>query len=525
MSAHHSGRHPLHTHHPLERRTLLRGLAALGGVVAAGGSSALLAACSGGTNRGGDGAAGRGATTALPTAPSGTVPLMDDTYDPARPYWLQGNFAPVTTEIEVFDLPVSGALPPELSGLYVRNGSNPVTGESPHWFLGDGMVHGIRLERGKARWYRNRYVRTPLYERGAGLLSGGPPGKAANQSNVSVIRHAGRLLTLGEIGFPFELSTDDLSTVGAYDYAGRLTTAMTAHPKIDPATGKLHFFGYGFMPPYLTYHVAAADGTLERSDEIAVAGPTMMHDFAITDRDAVFWELPVVFDLQAAIRSVQGDGGAFPFRWDPGYGARIGVMPLDGPASAIRWVEIEPCFVFHGANAYRDGDTVVVDVCRLSSAFDTGGDFGESSVRRWKIDTAGAALSFREEQLSDVQMDLPAIDRRRVGLRHRTAWYVTIDERGPAPFEFSGILGLDSVNGRVDRWEPGPGYRAGEVVFAPAGGSDDEGWLLLFAYDKARGASDFVVLDAGDVAAGPVARVELPVRVPYGFHGWWVPDS
>lgn len=502
--------HPLAGHDPIDRRVFLRGLGIFGAVAAVGGAGGLLTACS---------SSGEMSSRGV------TVPPTGMSYDPSRPYWLQGNFAPVTGETDVVDLSISGALPRELSGLYVRNGSNPATGESPHWFLGDGMVHGVKIEQGKVRWYRNRYVRTPLYEGRTGLLTGGPPGKAANQSNVSVVQHGGRLFTLGEIGFPYELSPTDLSTIGPFNFAGKLETAMTAHPKIDPATGNLHFFGYGFLPPYLTYHVASADGILIHSEEIPVAGPTMMHDFAITDRDAIFWDLPVVFDLQAAVRSVQGDNGAFPFRWDPAYGARIGVMPLGGPASLLRWVEIDPCFVFHGVNAYRDGDIIVVDVCRLASAFDANGDFGESSVRRWKIDTSGSTLSFSEEVLSDTQMDLPAIDRRQVGRRHRAAWYLTVDNSGPAPFEFSGILGLDSIDGTVDRWEPGPNYRAGEVVFAPAGPGEGEGWLLLFAYDKARDASDFVVLDATNVAAGPVARAELPVRVPYGFHGWWVPDT
>ena len=143
---------------------------------------------------------------------------------------------------------MEGALPPELVGLYVRNGSNPRTGTSPHWFLGDGMVHGIRLEAGRATSYRNRYVRTPLYEASSGFGEGVPGGEAS-QSNVSAIWHGGRLLTSGEVGYPYELSPDDLSTMGVYDFGGRLTTSMTAHPKIDPATGQMHFFGYGFVPP------------------------------------------------------------------------------------------------------------------------------------------------------------------------------------------------------------------------------------------------------------------------------------
>ncbi|TPW10740.1 MAG: carotenoid cleavage dioxygenase, partial [Acidimicrobiaceae bacterium] len=162
-------------------------------------------------------------------------------------------------EVETFELSVRGAIPPELNGLYARNGSNPASGESPHWFFGDGMAHGVRLGAGRAEWYRNRWVRTTMYE--GGLTFGtGPPGGASNQSNVSLIWHGGRLLSSGEVGSPYELDPLDLSTRGVHDFGGGLTSSFTAHPKIDPATGNLHFFGYGFVPPYLTYSVADPSG-------------------------------------------------------------------------------------------------------------------------------------------------------------------------------------------------------------------------------------------------------------------------
>ncbi|SVD03970.1 uncharacterized protein METZ01_LOCUS356824, partial [marine metagenome] len=79
------------------------------------------------------------------------------------PWHLSGNNAPVFDEVTVTELDVKGSVPPELSGRYFRNGANPQTGTSPHWFVGDGMVHGIEISEGKANWYRNRYVRTPMY--------------------------------------------------------------------------------------------------------------------------------------------------------------------------------------------------------------------------------------------------------------------------------------------------------------------------------------------------------------------------
>lgn len=240
---------------------------------------------------------------------------------------MQGNFRPVTVEETVTDLEVSGKLPAELSGLFVRNGSNTAADtDTAHWFLGDGMIHGVRLEAGKATWYRNRYVGTPLAEARKDLLAfGGVPGQANNQSNVALIHHAGKLLSLGEVGWPFELNPTDLSTVGAWDFDGRLGSTMTAHPKIDPATGRLHFFGYEILSPTVTYYAATPDGVIDVVSPITLGAVTMIHDFAITETHAVFWIGPVVFGPDAANPYPQ-----IPFHWDPTAPCRVGVMPLNG---------------------------------------------------------------------------------------------------------------------------------------------------------------------------------------------------
>ena len=146
---------------------------------------------------------------------------------------------------------------------------------------------------------------------------------------------------------PFEVNLSDLSTVGVTNFDDSIQTSFTAHPKIDPLTGHLHFFGYWFVDPYLTYHVADATGKVIHTEVIPVDKPTMIHSFAITGHDVVFWECPVVFDFNAAI-----SGSSNPFVWQPDYGSRIDYA-LGGSASSIRWKEIEPCYVFHEVNAFR----------------------------------------------------------------------------------------------------------------------------------------------------------------------------
>lgn len=435
------------------------------------------------------------------------------------PFYLRGNFAPVSEEVTAFDLPVKGKIPKDLRGLYVRNGPNPKRGVDPgHWFLGDGMVHGVRLEDGAARWYRNRWVRTRAFVDGAGLIDeSGNVDRTVGVANTNVIGHAGRLLALVETSFPTEL-TRDLGTSGVCDFDGRLSSAMTAHPKICPRTGELHFFGYGFLPPFLTYHRVDAGGRLVQSEVIEVPGPTMMHDFAVTDRHVVFMDLPIVFDLERAV------AGGMPFVWSDDYGARLGIMPRGGGNGDLRWFEIEPCYVFHPFNAYDENGSIVLDVCRYPRLWR--GDPGtveRAFLHRWTIDLQAGRV--QEQPLDDRGIEFPRVDERRTGAPHRYGYAVV----GLAELEeqTTSLVKYDLATGGAEVRDFGPGRAAAEAVFVPesATAAEDEGFLMFYLYDAARDGSDFVILDARHVTAEPVAVVPLPQRVPFGFHGNWIADQ
>ncbi len=435
----------------------------------------------------------------------------------AEPFHLRGNFAPVFDEVTLTDLPVKGAIPRELNGRFFRNGSNPQSGSSPHWFLGNGMLHGVRLENGRAVWYRNRYVRTTLLDHpeSSAIRADGTTDMTASLANTHVVCHAGKIMALEEGHFPWIVSKD-LDTVGPHDFGGRLRSAMTAHPRICPETGELLFFGYGALPPYLTYHRVAKDGTLVQSEEITVKGPTMMHDWNVTRNYVVFMDLPMVFDL-----SLLAQGG-IPIRWSDDYGARLGVMPRNGTDKDVVWYEIEPSYVFHPMNAYEKGDTIVLDVARFQKlAFSPqDGEGTPALLHRWVIDRKAGRV--REQPLDDRPADFPRIADERVGLEHRFGYMTGI---GAGMDEFGGeLLKYDLATGKSWSLRFGPGCGAGEPVFARAGKAEDEGYVLTFVYDAARGASDLVIIDAQRFDKGPVARVELPRRVPYGFHGSWIAD-
>jgi carotenoid cleavage dioxygenase len=377
------------------------------------------------------------------------------------------------------------------------------------------MVHGVALRDGRALWYRNRWVRTSTFTEGVEAIH--PDGTrdiTAGVANTHVMAHAGKIFALVESSLPTEL-TCELDTVGPYDFRGKLKTAMTAHPKVCATTGELHFFGYDWMQPWLVYHRANAAGELVQSEVIDVPGPTMIHDFAITDRHVIFMDLPVVFDFERALQ------GTMPYRWSDDYGARVGIMPRGTAGAAVRWFEVEPCYVFHPFNAFTEGDTVTVDVARYPSLWrDTPGAFDPARAHRWVFDLATGAV--RETPLDDRSIEFPRIDERRTGVRHRYGYAAR--SGSSVATDQTALVKYDLETGRCETHEFGAGRATSEGVFVAAreSGAEDEGWVLAYVYDAARNSSDLVVLDAQDFSARPRAVVELPQRVPMGFHGSWV---
>ena len=441
------------------------------------------------------------------------------------PWHLKGNYAPVMDEVEAFDLPVVGTLPADLNGRYFRNGANPMSGPTAHWFAGDGMIHGIRIRDGKAEWYRNRMVRTRALT-GADRMDPltGTFDYTVGLANTHIVSHANRILALEEGSFPNEMSPE-LETLGAYDFEGRLTTPMTAHPHTCAETGEMHFFGYGYMAPFVTYHVADAAGQLVHSQVIDVPGPTMIHDFAISRNYAIFLDLPVVFSIEDAMK------GGMPFGWDPGYGARIGLLSRDAArrSEQPRWFDVDMCYIFHIMNAWDDGpdgNTVWLDAGRHASMWQGGADkFEPCYLWRWRFDLTTGTV--HEEQLDDREHGFPRINDSRCGLKNNIGWAVT--GRDPTKRDMDGssvVMKYDLANASSTTHDFGGMKASAEPVFVARSGStaEDDGYVITYVYDKATNGSSFVVLDARDMSAAPLATVALPQRVPFGFHGSWIAD-
>ncbi|MGH3519947.1 MAG: carotenoid oxygenase family protein [Haloechinothrix sp.] len=480
-----------------------------------------------------------------------------------NPY-LQGNFAPLRTEHTITDLAVTGTIPAHLNGRYLRNGPNPISEidqDTYHWFMGDGMVHGIRIRDGRAEWYRNRWVRNPNAAKALGESLRSRRHHAGVEmigANTNVIGHAGRTFALVEGGNANYELTKELDTVGPCDFDGTLSGGYTAHPKRDPETGELHAVSYHFgRGNRVQYSVIGVDGRARRTVDVEVAGSPMMHDFSLTENHVVFYDLPVTFDARQAVemttprwlrrparlvlsaligrvrvpdpimaaqgRSLPGNN-RLPYRWNPSYPARIGVMPREGGNRDVRWFDVEPCYVFHPLNAYDDGEAIVLDVVRHPTMFDTdlrGPNEGPSTLDRWIVDLSAAKV--RESRMDDRGQEFPRIDERLVGRRHRYGYAAAITAGNGAMNDT--VLKHDLVRGTIEARAFGKGKQVGEFVFEPSSpdAAEDDGVLMGFVYDAATDRSDLLLLDAGTLDT--VAAIHVPNRVPNGFHGNWVPEG
>jgi len=443
--------------------------------------------------------------------------------------YLTENYAPVEQELTAFDLQIIGELPAELSGRYLRNGPNPAEPVDPathHWFLGDGMVHGVRIRDGKAVWYRNRYVGSSHISelRGQADIPGPNWNDSSIGPNTSVGGFAGTTWAMLEAGgVPVELNYE-LETVGRNDFYGTLPGAFTAHPKYDPATGEMHAMVYAWQEwlDHIQYVVVGKDGRVRHTVDIPLPGMTMMHDMSLTDRYAVIYDQPVTVDVDVAIE------GLFPFRWNPEYGNRVGLMPRDGAASDIVWIDVPMGYAFHPMNAYDEADgSVVIDICVYQRMFDRDvlgpfGDGGQARLERWVLNPHARSCS-----VTVIDARANEFPRHRGSVAGQAYRFGYCASPSLDPAAGWPTLKHNLATGERQEFDHGPGRAGGEPVFVSRADSktEDDGWLITLVHDLGTKRAEFVVLDAQDFARGYVARVLLPQRIPFGFHGNWVSDD
>jgi carotenoid cleavage dioxygenase len=436
-----------------------------------------------------------------------------------------GGYRPVAAERYVSGPSVTGELPAGLNGTLLRVGPNPIGPADPgrNVLTGDPMVHGLRIRDGQAQWYRNRWVRTDRVSRALGELPApGPRHGLSDNCNANIIRHAGRTYAVGDGGVLPTALGPDLATLARSDFGGTLPAGFSAHPETDPVTGELHAVAYYHDLPHLHYLVVGVDGLVRKAEPIPTKNTPMIHAFSLTERHAVIYDLPVAFDPAAAAA-----GSRLPYGWDEGHGARLGVLPRNGTAADVLWIEIDPCYVFHALNSYEADGRIVLDVVRHQRVFDRDRLRPSESVPtlwRWTLDLASGTAA--ESQLDDHAQEFPRIDDRYKGSAHRYGFAAALRPDDPAALAGPGLLRHDLRDGRTDVHVYGPGREAGEAVFVPRAddAAEADGWLLTPVYDAATDRTDVVVVDTQDFTGPPVATIQLPTRVPHGFHSTWIAE-
>ncbi|XP_039685161.1 carotenoid 9,10(9',10')-cleavage dioxygenase 1 isoform X2 [Medicago truncatula] len=483
-------------------------------------------------------------------------------------HWIAGNFAPVKDETPpTKDLPVKGHLPDCLNGEFVRVGPNPkfspVAGY--HWFDGDGMIHGLRIKDGKAT-YVSHFVRTSRlkqeeYFGGCKFMKIGDVKGLLGLLMVTIqtlreklkildvsygtgtglVYHNGKLLALSERDKPYAIKVfedGDLHTLGILDYDKRLDHYFTSHPKLDPYTGEMFTFGYAQTPPYITYRVISKDGYMYDPVPITISDPIMVHDFAITENYAIFMDLPVYFRPKEMVKN-----NKLIFSFDSTKKARFGVLPRYAKDDKlIRWFELPNCFIFHNANAWEEEDEVVMITCRLKNldldmvsedVKDKLESFSnELYEMRFNMKTGKAS----QKKLSAFSIDFPRVNERYTGRKQKYVYGTILDSitTGIVKFDLSakpdfGKTKLE-VGGNVHGiYDLGRGTFCSDPIYVPrvpgTDSEEDDGYLIFFVHDENIRKSFVHVIDAKTMSADPVAVVELPQRVPYGFHAFFLTED
>jgi carotenoid cleavage dioxygenase-like enzyme len=478
------------------------------------------------------------------TAPFTTAPF-GDAYGPL----LMGPFAPVADESVWTDLPLlEGAIPRDLNGVYLRTGPNPR--HAPigryHPFDGDGMIHAAEFRAGRLT-VRNRWVRTDAFEREArageaaywGIretLVGHAARPLKDSANTDLVSHAGRVLALWYMsGDAYEIDPLTLATLRkqpaiAAARAGR--GKVSAHAKCDPATGELMFFDYGHEPPFMHYGVLDAQGRLAHHVPIALPGPRLPHDMAITERHSIVHDLPLYHDPQALAL------GRHKIDFHPAQPTRFGVLPRRGASDEVRWFEFSPCFLYHVVNAWEDeGGWITMVACRYMPARRRDGSIdAERTARdiaelkmsarlwRWRMNLVTGACE--EGALDSVghNVEFPSINGEFTGRRTRYG-YLT-DQSDTVALQWTGLRKFDLQSGAsLSAWsDDREACWYSEPWFAGRDGAagEDDGYVIAFQFNARAGRQTLDVFDARDLCLGPVAQVLLPRHVPVGFHGCWL---
>ena len=474
------------------------------------------------------------------------LPPIKSTLQPSNHPYLNGAWTPLMEEVDATDLEViEGAIPDDIDGIYLRNTENQI--HQPlgrhHPFDGDGMIHQISFQNGKAN-YRNRFVKTRCFdaEQSAeqslwgGLMDGpgtslrpgfGAHGSLKDSSSTDIVVHAGKAIsTFYQCGEGYVLNPETLEPEGLAPWVP--IDGISAHPRVDENTGEMMFFNYSKFAPYMHYGVVDKDHKLVHYVPIELPGPRLPHDMTFSENWSILNDLPVFWDEELLKRDIHA------VRFHKDMPSRFALIPRHGDPSEIRWFEAAPTYVLHWLNAYEEGDEVIMDGYFQEDPspppIAEAGEHGhlmayldehsfKSRLHRWRFNLKDGTTT--EEQLDDRIVEFGMINQQYSGRKYR---YVYSTFAKPGWFLFCGFIKHDLETGESETVTLDDGRYASEAPFAPRvnSQSEDDGYLVSFIMDENSGTSECILIDAKNFEAGPVCRIKLPHKICSGTHSTWV---
>jgi carotenoid cleavage dioxygenase-like enzyme len=472
--------------------------------------------------------------------------------DPDAPFgrefgaYITDVFAPVLEEEVHTDLPVTGEIPTDLNGVYLRNGPNPrfePKGDY-HPFDGDGMLHSAHFEKGQLT-IRNKWIRTEAWQREAesghaeywGIrqtLKGREDQPIKDSANTDVIGHAGAAIANWYLaGTPYAIDPITLETLGPrQSYLDALGSGMSAHCKVDQKTGELMYFDYSDQWPYMWYGVVDKHGQMTHRTPIELPGNRLPHDMAITENYSILHDHPVYHDEEAR------EAGRHKVLFNSSMPSRLGVIPRKGDGESIRWFDFSGAFIYHVINAWELGDEIVMVACRYMPARHPDGSFDDArtakmiarlmmDARLWEYRMSLVTGECSERCLdAEHNVEFPSYDAGKTG---RYTQYAYLVDHDPQILRWSGVCKYNTETGeRLSAWTDDEAHCwYSEPWFAPADDQqrEDHGYLVVFVWNDKAKTQELQVFDAADLSTGPIARVHMPRRIPPGFHACWMPSA
>ncbi len=426
-------------------------------------------------------------------------------------------------ETEIREFQITGEIPAHLNGLLLRIGSNPICIEHPtlfDWYLGDGMIHGLKLQSGVPIWFKSTLIATDRIQKYKKRPKiGGYRRGAHDVVNTNIFRHAGGFWAVIEAGaFPVCLD-DELNATRYQLFNSDADLPFTAHPRKDMKTGHLHAISYDALDTQNAYYqVIDEHGYLIHLTQILLKHGPMIHDCLITEQDVIIFDFPLTYSFKRLLQ-----GKSVPYHWNKQHQARIGILGKYQSAEQVQWIEMDPCYVFHAANAYRDDvGQIIIDVLVHYTDFEhsqhAAYEQQHAKLERWIIDSD--LKNLKRTVLDSRIQEFPKIDMRFNGIAYRYLYTLCF----PSTNLFNFLIIHDLVENQSVSYDFGEKWAIGEVSFTTKNeqSAEGDGYLMMYLHHLEGKKSKVVILKVNGLEIKEQAEIELSVRVPLGFHCNWV---